>query len=362
MNFSPKTKRNISRILPFGLIWLVTGSLFLLIETAATGNRNLSPETAITLTIPVFIFASIAVTIVGLIVGAVEIIFLENLFKDKSFFVKILYKMALYAAILFILISITFPIAASLENTLPIFGKEVWDKYLRFLFSITFISTSLQLGFQLFISLLYAGISENLGHAVLYNFFTGRYHNPKEEKRVFMFLDMKSSTAIAERLGHVQYFAFLQEYYDDLSEAIINHSGEVYQYIGDEVVVSWTEDKGLGKNNCIRCFFKMKKDLSNRLEYYSKKYHEVPDFKAGLHIGEVTTGEIGALKKEIIFSGDVLNATSRIQGLCNEYGTDLLISEELMKQLNPDPHTNIRSIGKITLKGRTEPMGLFSIQ
>ena len=73
-----------------------------------------------------------------------------------------------------------------------------------------------------------------------------------------MFLDMKSSTTIAESLGHVKYFEMLKEYYSDLSDPIIKYSGEIYQYVGDEIVVSWKLKNGLQNNNCIQCFFAMK--------------------------------------------------------------------------------------------------------
>ena len=64
---SPKQKRNISRIIPFGIIWLVTGWVLLLAETVATGNQNLNPDSAVTVTLPVFIFASLAITAVGVV-------------------------------------------------------------------------------------------------------------------------------------------------------------------------------------------------------------------------------------------------------------------------------------------------------
>ena len=76
--------------------------------------------------------------------------------------------------------------------------------------------------------------------------------------------------------------------------------------------------------------------------------------EAGLHCGKVTTGEIGALKKEIIFTGDVLNATARIQGLCNRYEVDILVSAELIDTLNPDPEYQFKSMGKTELKGKSE--------
>ena len=117
-----------------------------------------------------------------------------------------------------------------------------------------------------------------------------------------MFLDMRSSTALAEQLGHVRYFKLLREYYNDLSDAIVDHYGEVYQYVGDEVVISWPSSLGLKSKNCIRCFYAMKERLRNRAAHYMKKYGVTPTFKAGLHCGKVTVGEIGALKKDIFFT------------------------------------------------------------
>ena len=130
-----------------------------------------------------------------------------------------------------------------------------------------------------------------------------------------MFVDMKSSTSFAEQLGHKTYFRFLSDYYDQLSNAIIQNKGEVYQYVGDEIVVTWEKADGLQYHNCIRCFYDMKQSLQKKSGYFEKTYGVVPSFRAALHLGQVTTGEIGALKKEIFFTGDVLNVTARIQRL-----------------------------------------------
>ena len=176
-----------------------------------------------------------------------------------------------------------------------------------------------------------------------------------------MFSDMKSSTTIAEKLGHIKYFELLREYYFDLSEAIITFSGEIYQYVGDEIVVSWKYKDGIENNNCIKCFFAMKEDLVKRADWYNKNFGVLPTFKAGFHFGEVTTGEIGALKKEIIFTGDVLNSTARIQGLCNHYKVDLLISDDLIKSLDLDSEFQIKSLGKTELRGKMENIELYTI-
>lgn len=361
MKLSPKVRRNINRVIPFGIIWLLIGWVSMLVETAAMGTAFPNSNTIINLTLPVFIFSSIAVLMVGLLVGFLEMVWLENLFRKRPFPVKVLYKFGVYTAFLLIIISITYPLAASFESNRSILDSKVWRKFFNFLLSVTFFSTLLQMSFSLLVSLIYAAISENLGHAVLVNFLTGKYHKPQEEHRIFMFLDMKSSTSIAEQLGHIQYFELLREYYSDLSEAIINHAGEVYQYIGDEVVITWKSRRGLENNNCINCFFEMKKDLQKRSSFYREQFGVVPTFKAGLHLGEVTTGEIGALKKEIFFTGDVLNATSRIQGLCKDYQVDLLVSGELIEHLSPTDHIQSKYLGTTQLKGRSKPMDVFTI-
>lgn len=358
---SPKVRRNISRIIPFGLIWFVSGMIFFIIETAAMGGLDHRPSTAIEINFNIFIFGTLANTILGLFVGAVEVLFINKIFVKKSLTKKILYKTLFYILIIIVIIVIAYPIAVSMELNTNILDKRVWNKLSMFLTSFTNLSTDLQLGVQLGISLFYAEISDHIGNGILINFFTGKYHSPKEEKRIFMFSDMKSSTTIAEKLGHIRYFELLREYYFDLSEAIVKYSGEIYQYIGDEIVVSWKYKDGVENNNCIKCFFAMKEDLAKRADWYNKNFGLLPTFKAGFHFGKVTTGEIGALKKEIIFTGDVLNSTARIQGLCNRYKVNLLISYALIKNLDLGPEFQTKSLGKIELRGKMENIELYTI-
>ena len=176
-----------------------------------------------------------------------------------------------------------------------------------------------------------------------------------------MFLDMKASTTIAEQIGHVRYFEMLREYFSDLSNSIVKYSGEIYQYVGDEIVISWKLRNGLRNNNCIECFFSMKEEIRKEFGNYHKKFGLLPEFKAGMHIGSVTTGEIGVIKKEIIFTGDVLNTTSRIQGLCNTYSVDILISDALMKRLHLDSDFQVQTLGENELRGRGEKVKLYTI-
>jgi adenylate cyclase len=74
--------------------------------------------------------------------------------------------------------------------------------------------------------------------------------------------------------------------------------------------------------------------------------------KLGLHIGEATVGEIGVIKKDIVFSGDVLNTTSRIQGECNNYDVNILLSSDLVERIHPNAEFQQIALGNILLKGK----------
>ena len=362
MRISPKAARNWKRILPFGIIWLVNGVIFLFVEHAATGFQNLNPDTAVTVTPAVLFFALIAVTVVGWIMGGVEIILLEKRFARVGLGRKIVYKFLLYILFVYLIMALTYPLAEGISSGMNPLSQEVLTKTGKFFKSLTFMSTMVQIGFSIMMCLLYSAISENLGHQVLLNFFTGKYHKPVVERRVFMFLDMKSSTTIAERLGHVQWFKLLDMYYDAMSDAIIAHRGEVYQYIGDEIVVSWKEAEGLRGQNCVRCYYAILESMTNRGDEFMRRFGVVPEFRAGIHLGEVTTGEIGALKKEIFFTGDVLNTTARVQAECKKYESDLLITGELRRQLDEASGIDYSEVGHLELRGKSERVTVYEVR
>lgn len=300
-------------------------------------------------------------TVTGLAIGIFEVRYLNRLFDRKSFGAKIAFKALVYLAIIIAFLLVAVTISNVQKFDAPLYDAVVWNTTWNFLSSFAFWSVAIFIAAIMVIALFYSDISDNLGQGVLFNYLTGKYHRPVQEERVFMFLDMRSSTAFAERLGHVRYFEMLKAYYADMSDPIIDYAGEIYQYVGDEIVVSWTIEAGLRNNNCIRCFFAMREALARQADKYQRTYGIMPTFKAGLHCGSVTTGEIGVIKREIIFTGDVLNTAARIQGLCNEHGVDILVSEQLANQLAPDPSFTIKALGQSALRGRDQKVALFTL-
>ena len=201
-----------------------------------------------------------------------------------------------------------------------------------------------------------------LGQNALLNFFTGRYHKPVEEERIFMFLDLSSSTQIAEKIGHLKFYVFLNEFFYDITDAILVAEGEIYKYVGDEVIVSWRVMDGIKNSRCIHSFFEIQKSIEEKKIKYLDKFGYIPHFRAGIHCGPVIVGETGDFKREIAFLGDTVNTTARIQEACKEYKSDLLVSSEFLKKLSLVSDYKVKSIGEIRLKGKEISVELFGIE
>lgn len=205
-------------------------------------------------------------------------------------------------------------------------------------------------------------VDRKFGPGNLWKLLIGMYHHPREEERIFMFLDLEASTTHAERLGHVQFSRLIQDCFIDLS-VVIDHYTQIYQYVGDEAILFWDVEDGLRDANCIRAYFKFVERLDSRANYYQSNYGVTPVFKAGVNIGSATVLEIGEIKRDISYLGDVLNTAARIQGKCGDLGERLLISEQLNDRLTNVPEDIERiPIGSMELRGREEAVNIISVR
>ena len=118
---------------------------------------------------------------------------------------------------------------------------------------------------------------------------------------------------------------------------------------------------GTKNANALRCYYRMKSIVEHKSEKYLKKYNAVPEFKVGFHYGQVMVGELGKIKRDIAFSGDVLNTTARIQSICNTRGVDILTSKAFSDVLSEVPK-GVHRIPQESamLKGKAEEVALMS--
>ncbi len=204
-------------------------------------------------------------------------------------------------------------------------------------------------------------VNNKYGPGVLIPILMGKYRNPIEEERIFMFMDLRSSTTIAESLGHIKYSSFIRDAFMDINQVLFPYNAEVYQYVGDEIIVSWTIKEGLKDLKAVQFFFACEDQFEKRKEYYLKNYEQVPEFKAGLHMGKVTAVEIGEIKRDIAYHGDTMNTAARIQSMCNHYEKKFLVSVFFLETSGSKDEYKIEAIGDILLKGKTTPVKIASI-
>lgn len=210
--------------------------------------------------------------------------------------------------------------------------------------------------------ILFQIINQKFGPGVLLDLLLGKYRQPKEVKMIFLFMDLKSSTTYAEKLGHVKYSQLIQDCFCDLTLAVNEFDANIYQYIGDEVVLIWPYNDGIKNAKCIKIFFRFKEYLQKRSDHYMKSYGFLPQFKAGINGGTLMAAEVGVIKRSIAYHGDVINTASRIQCLCNSFNEEFLTSKLIITDLAFYNSFNYSFIDNIQLKGKKERVDIYAIK
>lgn len=207
-------------------------------------------------------------------------------------------------------------------------------------------------------------VHKKFGPRVFWNTLLGKSQEPLEEDLVFMMVDLRNSTTLAEELGHVKYSSFLKDYYKLLSNCCEENRGEIYQIAGDGAFLTWPISACRKKARPVNCFFDFSECLERISYKFIRKYGRVPSFKAAAHCGRVVTTEVGNFGSELAYHGDVLNTTSRIQTLCGRLGQEFLISEDLFAALpKPLPHGFLcKREGFFELRGKKNEILIFSLQ
>lgn len=206
-------------------------------------------------------------------------------------------------------------------------------------------------------------VNRLLGQKAFIRLMIGLYHQPVIENRIFMFIDLSSSTSLAEEIGDIAFHSFLNDFFFDATRPIVECKGEIYKYVGDEIIVTWKMRDGLRDGNCVECFFLIEDAVAALEDRYREKYGAVPRFTAGLHCGAAVIGEMGDYKREVAFLGDALNTASRIQSECKVRSRRLIISDDLRNELSGAGEADyaFESLGVIALRGKKREMELFSV-
>jgi adenylate cyclase len=206
------------------------------------------------------------------------------------------------------------------------------------------------------------GIANLIGPRALMNFITGRYHAPVEENRFVLFVDIAGSTGLAERLGGIGIHRFLDRTFRLLTVAVVDTRGEVLNYVGDEVIVTWPERGGAIDGRPLRCFVAMRDELLRAASQFEHEFGASPRIRGSLHFGPVIVGEIGDIKRAIVFNGDVMNTAARLEELSRTVEGGFIASRAAMARFNSAPPFAVRDLGQLPIRGRADGIAVVGLE
>ncbi len=292
----------------------------------------------------------------GAALSLVEVLLKILPFKSRSQFFDSLVRATFYFVSLFLILSV-------IKNVLNNYNYLIISEYLAIPsdtsdFDVIILSYTF---FMVFIvSFINEMVNKNSPEFIM-PLILGKYKYPQEENRIFIFLDLKDSTRLAQELGHLKYSSFIQESIMEINQVVKTYKAHIYQYVGDEVVLTWKLEN-FNTLKAIKFLFAIHQRFEKRANHYNSVYGTVPFFRAGIHEGIVTAIEIGDLKREIAFHGDTMNVCSRIQGLCKIFNRKILISEQVNQNKEIAQNFKVTPLGSQILEGRKHSVEVFAVE
>lgn len=219
-------------------------------------------------------------------------------------------------------------------------------------------------------------IAQTLGPGVLPNFLGGRYHQPRQETRLFLFIDMRGSSAIAERIGDLDFLRLLNLFMTDIGDVVHRYGGRVHKYVGDEVIATWikpdhddAQDKKNGQagkpgwaEGAIQAVYAARDRLAQQAGLYQRLFGLVPEFRAVLHAGPVVVGEMGEIKREIALLGDTINTTAKLEQLAKARPYDIVASQAALEAIGDISGLDILPMGPQVIPGKRQEIVTYAIR
>jgi len=362
LKIGPVQRFKLKELLFIILYWIITIRLIVVLEFFGLNNNlALFEQTkAITILRESMLAGTSAGFAVGLLTGLSELFIFQKYFRNKAFIKLLLVKLIVYLICILVIAFSTLysyyyvtknqEFLVAIADTLAMFTSNGFYHLLA-------IGAILSMGINFLLIM-----KNKVGHSVFIPIIFGKYHQPKEENRIFLFIDLKSSTRAAEQLGHRKYSLLIQDCFRDISDLVVKYEGAIYQFVGDEVVITWKAKKKNHYQNSVLLFFAYQKYLASRADFYKEKYGAAPLFKAAVNSGKVMVAEVGGgVKSEIAYHGDVLNSASRMIELCTLYQKELILSHGIMQNIDSDSKDlSFDFQGELQLRGKNRKIKIYS--
>ncbi len=187
---------------------------------------------------------------------------------------------------------------------------------------------------------------------------------------VIWFCDLRDSTHLAETLSLDSFLGILNDFFDCMAGAVLDHGGEVLRFVGDAALAIFPiggtskllEEACTPSEGACKRALDAARDARQRIDALNKRRQEAGDppirYGLALHVGDVLYGNIGVPQRlEFTVIGKAANEAARLEGMCKELEEPILISSAFPRCFPGE----MRSLGTHSLRGVSEPQEVFAL-
>ncbi len=180
------------------------------------------------------------------------------------------------------------------------------------------------------------------------------------QRTSILFSDVRDFTTIAEALGARETVALLNEYFEEMVEAVFDYGGILDKYIGDAMMALFGVpfETSRDADNAVAVANAMLRRLARLNRHRGDNGRAPIDIGIGIATGDVIVGNIGSPRRmEYTVIGDSVNLASRLESATKAYKVKVLLAETTIAALTAP--VQMREIDRLRVKGKDVPVTVF---
>ena len=184
---------------------------------------------------------------------------------------------------------------------------------------------------------------------------------------VVWYSDLRASSSLADSLPPERYIALLNGYFECAAGAVIEHGGEVLNYIGDGVFgifpIEEAPDAGAAARNALEAALEARRRLRDVNENLTSMGAAALNFGVALHVGDIVFGNIGAgARLSFTTIGAAVNEAARLEELTKSLDSPILMSGAFKSVLDDPIADQFKFYGARDLRGIRAPIDVYGLQ
>ena len=288
--------------------------------------------------------------LIGLGVGLFEEFYVQSRRGDWLRAMHPLRSIPVYVAVVIVLYFISVHIAHLVLGRLD----DLPTAYRRLPYGLTFFTIFSMVG------ILMIRVVHFIGLGTLFHLMVGTYHRPVGERKVLLFLDINGSTELGEKLGALKMRSLVRKFLSDVTQQIIDRRGEIYLYKGDGLIAMWDWTAAIEDDAVLHAVDAMLVRVAGERDTYRQLFGVAPDFRIGIHGGDVIVSEQGDTKRSIGIYGDTINIAARMEEAARAHNAACVISCVIADALTD--RSRFDEIGQESVKGISAPIQIFKLR